>query len=210
MAKSSKFYVVWKGKTPGIYNNWKSCKSQVDGFLGASYKSFPTMKEAERALRDGPQYKSTTGGARVSKKVFDYSTVVEKNSICVDAACAGNPGAMEYRGVITLSKVEIFHFGPMKLGTNNIGEFLAIVHALAMFKSKGNVDSSIYTDSRTAMSWVRKKKANTKLFEKHSNPELKVLISRAEVWLKQNTFKNRIIKWDTKNWGEIPADFGRK
>lgn len=208
MAKSSKFYVVWKGKTPGIYNNWNSCKAQVEGFLGASYKSYPSMKEAQKALQDGPQYKPESPS--ISKKVFDYSTIVEKNSISVDAACSGNPGDMEYQGVVTLTKMELFHFGPIKMGTNNIGEFLAIVHALAMFKQKGNEESSIYTDSKTAMSWVRKKKANTKLFEKHNNPELQSLVSRAELWLQKNTFKNRIIKWDTKNWGEIPADFGRK
>lgn len=209
MAKSSKYYVVWRGATPGIYDNWNSCKAQVAGFQGAVYKSFASQAEAVKAFSKGPAFSKEATIKSIVRKV-NYKDIVIKNSISVDAACSGNPGDMEYQGVVTLSGVTLFHLGPIKNGTNNIGEFLAIVHALAMFQKKGNNETCIYTDSKTAMTWVAKKKANTKLFEKHHNPELKSLIVRAELWLKNNSYSNPIIKWDTKSWGEIPADFGRK
>jgi ribonuclease HI len=96
------------------------------------------------------------------------------------------------------------------MGTNNIGEFLAIVHALALYKQKGLTTRPIYTDSVTAMGWVKKKKANTKLEQNAKTAKLYELIQRAETWLQQNTYSNPIIKWETEDWGEIPADFGRK
>jgi len=128
----------------------------------------------------------------------------------VDAACSSKGGMMEYQGVNTATGKQIFHQGPFKDGTNNIGEFLALVHGLALCKKKGWDDIPIYSDSITAISWVRRKKANTKLDISEENRELFDMIRRAEDWLKANTFTNRILKWETKVWGEIPADFGRK
>jgi len=131
-------------------------------------------------------------------------------SVSVDAACAGNPGKMEYRGVLTHNKQEIFKKGPYENGTNNVGEFLALVHGIALLKNKNKEDIPIYSDSRTAMSWVKQKRCKTNITFDASNKELLTLIKRAENWLKENTFKNPILKWETKAWGEIPADFGRK
>ncbi len=131
------------------------------------------------------------------------------DSLSVDAACSGNPGLMEYRGVCTKTKKEIFKKGPFKSGTNNIGEFLALVHGLALLK-QNNINIPIYTDSVTAIAWVKKKCAKTKHERNIDNDELFNLIERAETWLKNNKFNNEIIKWETAEWGEIPADFGRK
>ncbi len=130
------------------------------------------------------------------------------DSISVDAACAGNPGVMEYQGVDTKTKSQYFH-KKFSLGTNNIGEFLALVHALALFKQSGKT-MPIYTDSRTAMAWVRNRKVKTNLVRNAKTVLIHDLILRAENWLKDNTYPNKILKWDTDNWGEIPADFGRK
>lgn len=131
------------------------------------------------------------------------------NSIAVDAACSGNPGKMEYRGVYLRTGKEIFHFGPV-WGTNNIGEFLAIVHGLALLKQKGLHDMPIYSDSVNAQLWVRNKKCKTTLERNEKTEELYKMIERAEAWLHNNTWQNQIIKWPTDEWGEIPADFGRK
>ena len=117
---------------------------------------------------------------------------------------------MEYRGVLTHNKKEIFIKGPYNKGTNNIGEFLALVHGIALLKSKNKEDIPIYSDSKIAMSWVKKKQCRTNIVFDASNKDLLELIKRAENWLKENTFKNPILKWETKAWGEIPADFGRK
>ncbi len=126
----------------------------------------------------------------------------------MDAACSGNPGKMEYRGVHIPSGKEIFHFGPV-YGTNNIGEFLAIVHALALLKKKGS-NMTIYSDSYTARTWVQKKKCKTNLERNAKTEQLYQIIARAENWLRNNTYSNAIETWQTDEWGEIPADFGRK
>ena len=141
-------------------------------------------------------------------KEYHFPDCVELNAIAVDAACSGNPGPMEYRGVYLGNCQQIFHFGPIH-GTNNIGEFLAIVHALAMIKQKG-WNMSVYSDSYNAILWVKNRKCKTKL---ERTPETEVtyqLIARAEIWLIKNPRHARLLKWETSQWGEVPADFGRK
>lgn len=210
MAKK-KFYVVWKGVKPGIYDSWDDCKAQVSGFENALYKSFASLEEARKAFSVNPwkslnnqQRKKTKSGA-VPKSSEKFSS----ESIAVDAACSGNPGLMEYRGVFVADGMEVFHMGPMAEGTNNIGEFLAIVHALALLKKKESA-IPIYSDSVNAIKWVANKKCNTKLAQTAVNKPIFDLIERAEAWLQSNSYPNPILKWETKLWGEIPADFGRK
>ena len=211
MAKQ-KYYVVWDGVTPGIYTSWTECQLQVKGYDSAKYKSFDNREEAERAFASSPY---AYIGKNAKKKTADSPTppdtlpaAVIENSLAVDAACSGNPGPMEYRGVHVASRQEIFHFGPMK-GTNNIGEFLALVHGLALLKQKG-FDMPIYSDSANAISWVKQKKCKTKLPRTAETEKLFGLIERAEKWLKENKYSTPILKWETKQWGEIPADCGRK
>ena len=197
MAKE-KFYVVWEGVTPGVYASWTDCQLQIKGYEGAKYKSFDTREEAERALASSPyayigkNAKKKTEAARTGSDTLPASVI--DNSLAVDAACSGNPGPMEYRGVHVASRQEIFHFGPMK-GTNNIGEFLAIVHGLALLKQKG-FDMPIYSDSVNAISWVRQKKCKTKLPRNEETEELFKVIERAEKWLRENTYTTRILKWE--------------
>lgn len=210
--KKQKYYVVWAGVTPGIYTSWEDCQRQVRGYEGARYKSFESGEEAERAFASSPyDYIGQNSPARKAKKSDTVAVLpasVAPNSLAVDAACSGNPGAMEYQGVYLGDRQQIFHFGPM-YGTNNIGEFLAIVHALALLKLKG-FDMPVYSDSVNAINWVKQKKCKTKLPRDARSEELFLLIERAEKWLRENTYTTRILKWDTKQWGEIPADFGRK
>lgn len=207
----NKFYVVWQGKKPGIYERWADCKKQVDGFDGALYKGFPTHDLAKSALNDDPR-KYLSKGLNAPKKIVCSNPLIGEpvsDSICVDAACAGNPGILEYRGVDTKSGAELFRMGPYPEGTVNLGEFLGIVHALA-FLNKRNSDWPVYSDSRTAIAWVRKKSINTNLAVSPKNEKLFELVNRALTWLKENQWPNSILKWETEYWGEIPADFGRK
>lgn len=201
MAKK-KFYVVWKGREPGIYTSWDACKQQVHGFQGARFKAFPTIEEAEIAFSNGRAIAETPS----EKKITTY----EEDSISVDAACSGNPGDMEYQGVWTGTGELIFHHGPVEFGTNNIGEFLAVVHALALLDKQGKYDTPIYSDSMTALAWVRNKKANTSIERTEKTAEIWNLIERAEGWLNDHEVKNPLLKWETKQWGESKADFGRK
>lgn len=133
---------------------------------------------------------------------------VNADAWAVDAACSGNPGPMEYRGIDLATGAEVFHFGPLH-GTNNIGEFLAIVHALALMEQRGIV-KTIYSDSYNAILWVSKRKCKTKLEHNAKTARLFEVIARAERWLATHNYTAPIIKWETKQWGEVPADFGRK
>lgn len=212
MAKNNnKYYVVWKGKKPGIYDSWEECKKQIYQYEGAEFKSFPTKRLAEKAFKGTyADYKSLdTRKIAFTDEQKKLIGTPRKNSIAVDAACAGNPGILEYRGVYTKTGQEIFRMGPFPEGTVNIGEFLALVQGLALLKQK-NSDLPVYSDSQNAIAWIKNKKANTKLEETEKNKELFDLIRRAEKWLRENEIKNPILKWQTKYWGEIPADFGRK
>jgi len=202
-----KYYVVWQGLKPGIYTSWDECKMQVTGVENARYKAFPSKEEAQKAFSDNPwkYIKRKDKPAPKSVTFGDYIT----DSLAVDAACSGNPGKMEYRGVLVENCEEIFHVGPLDDGTNNIGEFLAIVHGLALLKQK-NSDLPIYSDSVNAIKWVQKKKCNTKLKPTSRNQEIFDFIYRAEQWLQTNKYETLILKWETSQWGEIPADFGRK
>ena len=213
MAKKQKFYVVWVGHRPGIYTDWATTKQQIDGFAGARYKSFPTRAQAEAAYRSGtitygsPAKPQRSSGNRTKPRAAPQKII--HRSVSVDAACSGNPGPMEYQGVMTANKRQIFHQA-FPLGTNNIGEFLALVHALAFLKAQDAPDLPIYSDSRIAMGWVRKGKAKTTLKREARTELLFEYLDRAEAWLKQHQITNPILKWDTERWGEIPADFGRK
>ena len=211
MAEKGKFYTVWKGHRPGIYQIWKDCKATITNFKGAQYKSFPTFEAAKKAFNGNyNDYKGkTTKETTLSKEELARIGGPNYHSISVDAASSGNPGIMEYRGVDTKTKKELFRQGPFKQGTNNIGEFLALVHGLAYLK-RHNSDRIIYTDSKTAMSWVRKKKCNSLLKENSDNKDVFALVERAINWLENNPYQTVIVKWETKAWGEIPADFGRK
>jgi len=198
-----KYYVVWKGNNPGVYKSWEKCQVEIKNIKGALFKSFGNIEEAKKAYEMGfDKYKKNL----VKDCVLDGP---ELNSISVDAASSGNPGIMEYQGVDTETKEVLFKMGPFNNATNNIGEFLALVHGIAILEKDSN-KKIIYSDSITAMSWARKKRCQTKLIRNIENEEVFILVERAIVWLKENKYSAIIKKWDTKNWGEIPADFGRK
>lgn len=206
-----KFYVVWEGRNIGIFETWDECKESVHGFAGAKYKSFQTLELAKQAYSEA--YDDHKG-----KKIFESELSEEElkligvpvlKSISVDAACSGNPGLMEYQGVETETKKVIFKQGPFKDASNNMGEFLALVHALAHMKKSNDV-RPIYSDSKIAIGWIRDKTSRSNIQETENNKEVFELMERAEKWLISNEFSNEILKWETKAWGEIPADFGRK
>lgn len=225
--KKQKYYVVWQGKTPGIYTSWSECEAQVKGQANAKFKAYEDQGLAEQAFRLGPEMsignKSLPTSSRHANSIIGVDAegmtvilphadasmpVPELNSIAVDAACSGNPGVMEYQGVHVLTRQQLFHFkAPM--GTNNIGEFLAIVHGLAYLR-KNNLSMIMYSDSVNAMNWIRQKQCKTKLPLNEQTAQLYDVIRRAEVWLHNNSYTTEIRKWETDIWGEIPADFGRK
>lgn len=218
--KRAAYYVVWQGRTPGIYDSWEACEAQVKGADGARYKGFATLPEAQQAFAASPDdyivkkvpttnealTRPTTNEALTGPTTFAHPLLP---ALAVDAACSGNPGLMEFRGVVADTGTEVFHRGPYPAGTNNIGEFLALVLGLAYLK-KHNLPWNLYSDSRTALAWLRRGHAETKLVCTAENQELFLMLRKAEQWLHDNTWTTTVLKWDTEHWGEIPADFGRK
>ena len=217
-----KFYVVWVGREPGIYEDWDDCREQVDGFPGAKYKAFDSQVAATVAFRGDPADESSVIMAIAEHNAAKMQTSeaarlpiaeipeINPDAIAVDGACAGNPGRMEYRGVDVKSGIELFHVGPFDDGTNNVAEYLALVHALAYLYQKGDGVTPVYSDSRTARSWVKNRGCRTKLVRTPRNGKIFELLARADVWIQNHRTSNPVLRWDTDNWGEIPADFGRK
>lgn len=215
-----KYYVVWKGRIPGIYENFDDFMEQIDGYDGALFKSYDSSEEAAQAFRRGTAQEDT----RDLGALLREATVVEPkkgqpdwllnpeidpDGWAVDASCMGNPGVMEYQGVELMTGRVLFRVGPFEDATNNIGEFLAIVHALAQMFKEGKWHT-IYSDSVSGMAWVRNRKIKTQLKRTSRNAQVFHLMERALSWLNSHTYSCRIVKWDTREWGEIPADFGRK
>lgn len=203
-----KYYVVWKGRRTGIFASWAECEKQVKGFVGAQYKAFESEAEADGAYL--ARYEDYLGRASTLGKWKLAEMKPRLPSICVDAACSGSPGKLEYRGVNLENGREIFRAGPYAEGTNNVGEFLAIVHALT-WQEKHNLRIPIYSDSENAIAWVNTGSCRTQLKRSPKNAILFALIKSAENWLSENELpEDKIVKWDTPMWGENPADFGRK
>jgi ribonuclease HI len=213
MAYNRKWYVIWSSRGNSVFDSWEECKAMMEKYPDAHCKSFANQEDAIIAYRGNPDKEMgilrSIAKAKVHKINYAAFPDIIVDSIAVDAACSGNPGVMEYQGVDVRTGERIFHGGPFPEGTNNIGEYLAIVHALAMLKKQGK-DTVIYSDSVSALAWVRNHKSKSKLVENTKNAELMAILRRADEWMSQNTFTNRIMKWDTGEWGEIPADFGRK
>lgn len=212
--KKQKYYVIWDGDNSGIYIDWEEARLKLKGVPWDRFKTFGSRILAEKALKEGPE-KYVGKDFRKTKDLTEEEISTIGNpvelSLAVDAACNEMTGVMEYRGVWTFNyDQELFRQGPYQGGTNNIGEFLALVHALALFSKDPDEKfrtMPIYSDSRIAMGWVKARKCRTK---STPGPEVRKMIERAETWLSKNSYKNPIWKWETKVWGEIPADFGRK
>lgn len=197
---------MWKGRRRGIFSSWAECEAQIKGYAGAEYKAFATRAEAERALTSS--YSNYAGKPSSTQRWLFAVAKPIIPSITVDAACSGSPGPLEFRGVETETSRPLFREGPLADGTNNVGEFLAIVEAMKWLEAHEE-DWPIYSDSANAIGWVRAKKCNTKLARLPSNRKLFERIADAERWLR--LLKRRtVLKWDTRAWGENPADFGRK
>ncbi len=209
-----KFYVVWEGRAPGVYDSWEECEDQVKGYPGARYKAFGSQSDAVAAFRSSSpaDYDIIRAIGAHKPDLVNYSAFPEirLDAIAVDGAFAKNPGPMEYRAVAVATGEEIFHMGPLAGGTNNIGEYIAIIHAASLLARRGDFKTPIYSDSKTALAWVRRGRSNTSITPNADNVHVIELLRRADAWLASNRIVNPLLKWNTELWGEIPADFGRK
>jgi ribonuclease HI len=222
MAKN-KYYVVWEGSKPGIYDTWSECQAQTNGYPQAKFKAYQSEAEAQVAFKEGwkkhwgksnstksKSESNSTTKSKVSQAIFfEEDEEIDYDSISVDVGTRGNPGPIEYKGVDTRTGEMLFQVGPIENGTNNLGEFIAIIHGLSYLKKLGS-NKTVYTDSKTALSWIRKKKVSSTLVRDESTKKIWELTDRALKWLQNNTYENKVLKWNTEKWGEIKADYGRK
>jgi ribonuclease HI len=206
-----KFYVVWKGRQTGVYTTWAECQAQTNGYPQAVFKSFETLELAQQAFHSSSYDFIGKNVQKLSLSEEELLLIGKpiEDSIAVDGAWNNNTGIVEYQGVFVKDKKSIFTMGPFEDGTINIVEFLAIVHALAHCK-KHNITLPIYSDSVTALSWVRDKQTRTNHELSDKNKKLFDLLDRAVKWLQENEYENKVLKWESKAWGENPADYGRK
>ena len=226
-----KYYVVFRGFNPGVYDDWDDVKEQTNGFPGAVFKGYSSSEEATEAYRNftgiedraellrlishprentpGNNFSGSNNKRQNPLNFYIENPEIDTDAWAVDASCLGNPGKMEYRGVSLKTGQVIFQKGPFEDATNNIGEYLALVHAMALMNQRGEWHN-IYSDSRTAISWWRNKMVKTKLKPTPRNTKIFELLARASVWVNTHRFPAKVMKWDTEKWGEIPADYGRK
>ncbi len=204
-------YTVIRFTNDEVLNNIHQVEWQIKNVIKKMEISYPKKETSVTPAKSKPSAGSTPslpGGAGWASG-FAWPAAVNRNSWAVDAACSGNPGPMEYQAIDLTTGAQVFHFGPL-YGTNNIGEFLAIVHALALMDKQGIKDKVIYSDSYNAILWVKKKQCKTKLERTPETEQLYQIITRAEQWLRTHNITIPVMKWETKAWGEVPADFGRK
>lgn len=197
-----KFYAVLVGNKTGVFNSWVECEAQVKGFKGALYKSYPTKELAQAAIAEYSE--------RSNNVSTGLSTDYIKDSLSVDAACSNNPGEMEYQCVNTATSEQVFASKVFPVGTNNIGEFLAVADALKYLHENDDHTTPIYSDSVSAIAWVRDRKVNSNLPRNNDTEELWDAIDHAIAWLNNHEYQNKVLKWNTEAWGESKADYGRK
>lgn len=207
-----KFYVVWHGRQTGVFLTWDECKEQIHGFPSAKFKAFPSLDLATEAFKN-PDIGKLISVQKIEKELTPEQILLIGEpilpSISVDGAWNTATGLIEYQGVDTETQKVIFRKGPFEDGTNNLAEFLGIIHALAYCKQK-KLLLPIYSDSRNAINWVRDKEPRTKHPRRGTNIKLFEIVDRATKWLMENDYPNEVLKWETRAWGENPADFGRK
>ncbi|WJM54471.1 ribonuclease H family protein [Pseudomonas asiatica] len=172
MAKtaSRKWYVVWAGRCPGIYQNWASCQSQTDGFPGARFKSFTSQAEAEAAFGANSAASTSARQATTRATTTPIKSVLTTQSklqirkveadvkIFVDGACNPNPGeagsgaAVYEHGVLT----SLWYGRYQPQGTNNTAELAALHYGLVLAgeATKKGHSAAVFADSSYAINCI--------------------------------------------------------
>jgi len=142
-----------------------------------------------------------------------------KKGFVVDGSTRGNPGPSEYRAMNLATGEVVFHC-KIGIATNNITEFIALAHCV-LYCIQNDLTTEIYTDSQTALSWLRKKSTNSSLPNNEKTAIARDYMNRIIAKLKDvniiydgidTKVNDNIIvsKWYSSEYGEIPADFGYK
>jgi len=82
-----KYYVVWKGRKPGVFTTWQEYSAQVTGFNGAEYKSFENREAAEAAYKSEYEEYKRIRVPTLSPAMLEIIGKPIEDSYCVDASC---------------------------------------------------------------------------------------------------------------------------
>ena len=91
------------------------------------------------------------------------------------------------------------------IGTNNIAEYLAMIHLAALLAARGDSTTPIYTDSKNTLAWLRRGGSRTTLTRRPDTAATLDLLARADAWLAANgPIRNPILKWPHRAVGRNP------
>ena len=186
-------YAVWQGRRTGIFTKWEEARAQIDGYPSPGFAAFLSRAEAERELEERRRLLAPAGPP-------------PEAGIAVDAACAGAVGPLEYRGIDLRTGETVFAEGPVDAGTNNLGEFLAIVRALEML-DRQEVSGPIWSESDVAIAWVGEGRHRSSVKPTDRNRELRRRLCRAELFLVDAPAPADVRRWRSDAWGAIPVEF---
>ena len=151
-----KVYAVAKGRKPGIYNNWPAAQSQIEGFPGAVFKGFSTIKEAEEWMKN-PGFSTSASGSKSIKLNEPVITAPKAGEVTIytDGGSSGNPGPGGYGIVQVYGEERKEMSGGFRLTTNNRMELMGVIAALRNLEHK-NVPVSVFTDSSYVVNGITK------------------------------------------------------
>ena len=139
------FYSVHKGRICGIYNDWKTCQLQINGFSGAKYKKCKDLKSAEFFLKNG-EIDNTHNNTIINHyhfksdilKVYTDGSLIRKNGL----VGSGYGIYIPYPDNIKISKIL------KEPKTNNRAELSAIIWTCKYCFNNNIKNIEIYTDSK--------------------------------------------------------------
>ena len=180
MAKK-KYYVVFIGRKPGIYNEWfgaNGAEIQINGFSGARYQGFATLSDAKQAFN---QFRKTNHVQRQKKTSPITERQIQepvpgrtKITMYTDGGCIYNPGPGGYGVVLIKGKQKKEYSGSYRLTTNNRMELMACIIGLKKIKTASSV--VLYSDSKYVVNgitkgWAKRWQANNWMRNKTDRAE---------------------------------------
>lgn len=141
-----KFYGVRVGRNIGIFDTWKECQKSINGFSGAEFKSFLTLEETEKYIKNDNNIKDNNIKDNNIKYIKVYT----------DGACSNNgkPNAKAGIGVFFAEGDPRNYSGNFDgKQTNNIAEIKAIIKAYEILENEilENKHVLIFSDSKYAI-----------------------------------------------------------
>ena len=180
---NKKYYVVWKGSKPGIYDSWPAAKEQTEGRADAQFMGFPSKAEAQaayqstytkalmrRSVNKTPSAHSshatkinTPMGNHLSSNPHGYNGTADINIYC-DGACSPNPGKSGtgiaiYESINDKTQLTSLWYGLYQAnGTNNTAELNGLLKSFEIAQQyiAQNKKVQVLSDSKYSIDCITK------------------------------------------------------